>query len=102
MSEEIKNIKLDELVPNSDLRSTSLVPVNLHLVGHLAVNVSVIIGTAELTLEKLFSLKAGDVLELNEHLNSPVTLIVDGAPVAQGNLIAINDNFGVQITELAQ
>ncbi len=101
MSEEINSLSLNELAAQVDKSSTTLAPLNLDLVGHMSVSVSVNIGTADISLNQLFSLKTGELLQLNEHLNSPVTLMVDGMAVARGNLIAVNDCFGVQITEMA-
>ena len=103
MASGINSIELDELVSlSSGKKSENIVPLNLNLVGNLSVEVFVNIGTAEMSLNKLFSLKSGDLLQLNEELNSPVTVIVNNAPIAKGILVAVDDHFGVKITEIAR
>jgi flagellar motor switch protein FliN/FliY len=102
MNQEISAIALEELDNDSEPNPVSLAPVNMGLVGHLPVSVDVSIGTTDMTLEKLFSLKTGETLELNEDLNAPVTVKVDGKTIAYGHLVAVNDHFGVQIIEVAR
>ena len=102
MNQEINEIVLEELLAQSDESPVSLVPLNLGLVGHVSVAVDVNIGTADITLEQLFSLQSGETLQLNEDLNAPVTVMVDGKAVAYGNLVAVNEHFGVQVTEVAR
>lgn len=100
MSKNIENIVLDELTSESDDQAKSLVNRDIDLIGHVNVAVSVNVGNLDLSIEQLFSMKSGDVLSMNEGLNSPVTLFVNDKPVASGNLVAVDDNFGIQITEV--
>lgn len=102
MNQDISAIDLEELTASTEGHSVSLSPLNLDLVGHLSVAVEVCVGTANITLDKLFSLRSGETLELKEELNSPVTVMVDGKAVAYGHLVAVNDHFGVQISEVAK
>ena len=43
----------------------------------------------------------GDVVSMNELLDEPLTLLLNDRPVARGELLAIDDHFGVRILELA-
>lgn len=72
----------------------------LDLVGHVKVALSAQIGTVDLTIEKLFSLKSGDVLSTNESLEAPVRLYLHGREIARGELVAVDDHFGVKILEV--
>ncbi|MFX6483885.1 FliM/FliN family flagellar motor switch protein [Acinetobacter baumannii] len=45
-------------------------------------------------------MKSGEVVRLAQQVNEPVVLRLDGKPVARGNLVAVDDNFGVQLTEI--
>lgn len=102
MTQEVNEISLQELESNSSEKSQSLSPRNIDLVGHMEVQVEVCIGTANISLNRLFSLKADEVLDLNEDINAPVSVIVDGKCIAYGNLVAVDDHFGVQITEVSR
>jgi flagellar motor switch protein FliN len=74
---------------------------DISLIGHVQVALSAQVGTVSLSIEKLFGLKTGDVVSMNEVLEAPVTLLLNGRPVARGELLAVDDHFGVRILELA-
>ena len=81
--------------PKSGLR-----PQDIDLIGHVKVNLRAELGTIDLTIEKLFSLKSGDILAMNESLEAPIDLLLNGQVVARGELLAVDDNFGVRILEV--
>jgi flagellar motor switch protein FliN/FliY len=54
-----------------------------------------------MTVQEMFGLKAGDVVSMNELLEAPLTLMLNGRPVARGELLAVDDHFGIRIVELA-
>jgi flagellar motor switch protein FliN/FliY len=74
---------------------------DMGLVGHVQVNLVAQLGNVELTLDRLFKLRQGDVLEMEQGLDAPVTLLLNGKAVARGELLAVDDQLGVRITELA-
>jgi flagellar motor switch protein FliN/FliY len=74
---------------------------DIALVGHVEVELAAQVGTVSLSIEKLFSLAAGDVLPMNELLDEPVTLLLNGKAVARAELLAIDDQFGLRIIEIA-
>lgn len=79
----------------------ALVAKDMSLVGHVPVMLSARVGSVSLSIEQLFALKKGEVLPMNESLDAPITLLLNGKAVARGELVAVEDNFGVRITELA-
>lgn len=74
---------------------------DIGLIGHVQVALSAQVGTISMSVEKLFALKSGDVVGMNELLEAPLTLLLNGRPVARGELVAVDDHFGVRILELA-
>jgi flagellar motor switch protein FliN/FliY len=74
---------------------------DIGLVGHVPVTLMAQLGSVSMTVEQLFKLRQGDVLAMVEALDAPVTLLLNGKPVARGELLAIDDQLGVRITELA-
>ena len=54
-----------------------------------------------MTIDHLFALREGEVLTMNEDLNAPVTLLLNGKAVARGELVAVDECFGIRITELS-
>lgn len=73
---------------------------DLNLVGHVKVRLTAVLGEAEVSLAELFELKAGRVLTLGQALDEPVTLQLNGKPVATAQLVAVGDHFGVQIVQV--
>lgn len=99
MKKTVDNIELETLV-QKETSGVSLCPRDLSLFGHVNVEVTAKIGHAEISIEKLLAFKSGDVLTLVEKVDAPLTLYINDKPVAVGNLVAVEDNFGVQITEI--
>lgn len=74
---------------------------DISLIGHVQVSLAAQVGTVSLSVERLFALKAGEVISMNELLDAPVTLMLNGRAVARAELLAVDDHFGVRILELA-
>lgn len=74
---------------------------DIGLVGHVPVTLVAQLGTVAMTVEQLFKLRQGDVLSMAEALDAPVTLLLNGKPVARGELLAVDDQLGIRVTELA-
>lgn len=97
-----ENVKHIELPEAQDSQSSEVVlsQRDFELVKSVPVQVDVQLGQSELTMEKLFSLKVGELLKLDKQTDAPIELIVDGNLIAKGNLVAVEGCFGVEITEL--
>lgn len=74
---------------------------DIDLVGHVEVQLAAQVGTVTLSIDRLFALKPGDVVSMNELLEEPLTLLLNGRAVARAELVAIDDYFGVRIIEVA-
>jgi flagellar motor switch protein FliN/FliY len=58
-------------------------------------------GCREMPLGEILDLGPGDVVQLDRHISDPVDLIVGDKIVARGEVVLINGNFGLRITEVA-
>jgi flagellar motor switch protein FliN/FliY len=58
-------------------------------------------GSRELALKDVLALGLGDVLELNRHVNEPVDLVVGDRIVARGEVVIVDGNFALVVTEVA-
>ena len=94
------NAALD-LATTGPTAGAPVVPGDISLIGHVEVALTAQVGTVTLSVERLFGLKAGDTVQMDELLETPLTLMLNGRPVARGELLAIDDHFGVRILELA-
>lgn len=77
-----------------------IVERNLSMLGHVKVRVDLLLGSAEINVQKLFSLSKGDTIELDTDLDAPVSLLLEGKLIARGQLVAAGDCFGLKITEI--
>ncbi|ULU23719.1 FliM/FliN family flagellar motor switch protein [Dyella terrae] len=77
-----------------------LIKRNLSLLGHVNVALDVVVGQANVSVDRLFSLAKGDVVTLDADMDAPVAIRLDGKIVAMGYLVAVGDQFGVKISEI--
>lgn len=100
MDPKIERLELDE-APAVETRGPALSKPDLALVGHVPVSLSVVVGEAQITMERLFALKAGEVIAMAQDVDQPVTVLLNGRAVATGELVAVGDQFGVRIIDVA-
>jgi flagellar motor switch protein FliN/FliY len=70
------------------------------LVEQVRVQLTVTLGEAEITLGRLFALASGEVLTLDRAADAPIDVRLNGKLIARGTLVAVDDRFGVRITEI--
>ena len=95
---KVARLELDE-APKATA-SAAAVARDMSLVGHVPVSLSARLGQAELSVARLLSLCVGEVLTLNESLDEPIVLFLNDKPIARGELVAVDECFGVRITEV--
>jgi flagellar motor switch protein FliN len=57
-------------------------------------------GTRRMVLREVLALSTGSVVELDNKLNSPVDLLLDGRVIARGEVVVIDDKYGFRVTEV--
>ncbi len=67
---------------------------------NIPLDISVEVGSKRITLEELFSLKPSSIIVLDKMLSDPVDIKVNGRKIAEGELVVVNDRFGVKITKI--
>ncbi|MEP6715346.1 MAG: flagellar motor switch protein FliN [Terriglobia bacterium] len=67
----------------------------------VALPVSVSFGRTTLEIREVLKLTTGSIVELNRLMSEPVEVIVNDCVIARGEVVVINGNYGVRITELA-
>ena len=73
---------------------------SLDLVLDVKVQITVQLGSCELPMREVLSLSPGAVLQLRQQAKDPVGLYVNGKLIAYGEVVVVEDNFGIKITEL--
>ncbi|MFC4161865.1 FliM/FliN family flagellar motor switch protein [Chitinimonas lacunae] len=92
-------IDLPEL-PASAGRGDSLLGGNLDVIRNVQIRLTVQVGEVQTTVGDLMALRNDSVLKLDRLVDEPVDVLLDGAVIARGQLVAVGDDFGVRITEL--
>jgi type III secretion system YscQ/HrcQ family protein len=94
--------KKSESKPMSQTHSSSNPPSTAPAASPLDVPVTLTVelGRVNMTLTQLADLKPGDVVELNRHSRAPVELTSNGRLVARGELILIDTDLGVRVTNV--
>ena len=72
----------------------------LDIVLDVKVKVTVQLGSCQLPMRDVLELVPGSVIQLTQHASDPVGLYVNEKLVAYGEVVVVEDNFGIKITEL--
>lgn len=73
---------------------------NLDLVLDVTLNLTVQLGATELSIKQILELTRGSVIELDRIAGEPVDLLANGKLIAKGEVVVIEDNFGLRITSI--
>ncbi|HLI58314.1 MAG TPA: flagellar motor switch protein FliN [Solirubrobacteraceae bacterium] len=74
----------------SDLRRLAAVPIDL----------SVEVGRTRLTVGETLELREGSVITLDRMADEPVDVLVNGTPIARGEVVVIDEQFGLRLTHI--
>jgi len=80
----------------------SLLSIGSPVFGDVRVTVKARLGEMTLTIHELLALQPGSVLKLDLRLDEPVELRLNESVVARGEIVAVDDHFGIRIVELAE
>ncbi|MBL0318911.1 MAG: flagellar motor switch protein FliN [Alphaproteobacteria bacterium] len=73
---------------------------NLEIVYNIPVEVTAVLGRAEMQVNQLLRLGRGSVVELDRKVGETIDLFVNGRQVAKGEVVIIENRVGVTITEV--
>ena len=75
-------------------------PKELSFLSDVTLSVCAELGRTTITIRKLLSLAPGSILELHDTPSAQVHLRANGKAVASGEIITVNDRFGVRVTSI--
>ncbi len=73
---------------------------NLDILLDVKVKITVQLGSSQLPMREVMELQPGSVIQLNQAAKDPVGLYVNDKLIAYGEVVVVEDNFGIKITEL--
>ena len=75
-------------------------PRGIEMLHGVDMEVTVELGRARMTVRDLLALTPGNVLELDRAAGSPADLLVNGRLIARGEVVVVDEDFGLRITEI--
>ena len=75
-------------------------PRELDMIMEIPVTLSVELGQTRLTIRDLLDLAQGSVVELDGLAGEPMSILVNGYLIAQGEVVVVDDKYGIRITEI--
>src|SRR6188508_2761085 len=74
--------------------------VNLEVILDVPVSLSLEVGRTRIPIRNLLQLNQGSVVELERGAGEPLDVFVNGTLIAQGEVVVVNDRFGVRLTDV--
>jgi flagellar motor switch protein FliN len=91
----------DEAEPSlEDFKPTMPGNINPEVLQNIVVNLSIEVGRAQIKIKDLMRLTQGSVVELDRIAGEPLDLLVNNSVVAQGEIVLVNDRYGVRLTRV--
>jgi flagellar motor switch protein FliN/FliY len=87
----------EQLTPSG---ATQAAPANLDLILDIPVNLTVELGRTKIAIKNLLQLAQGSVVELDGLAGEPMDVLVNGCLIAQGEVVVVNDKFGIRLTDI--
>jgi flagellar motor switch protein FliN/FliY len=82
------------------MSATATVPANLEIVLDVPVKLTVELGSCHMSMRDVLQLNVGSVVQLDKVADEPVHLSVNRKLVARGEVVVVENRFGIKITEL--
>ena len=76
------------------------VPQNLDMILDIPVQLTVELGRTKIAIRNLLQLAQGSVVELDGLAGEPMDVLVNGCLIAQGEVVVVNDRFGIRLTDI--
>ncbi len=84
----------------AEKKNSGRADVNLDLVLDVPVEVSLRVGSTDITIRDLVSLVEGSVISLDEVAGEPMNVLVNGTLIASGEIVIVDDMYGVRLIDV--
>lgn len=89
----------DQDISTEDLAESS--QINAEVLQNISVTLTVEVGRAQIKIRDLMRLTQGSVVELDHIAGEPLDLLVNNTIVAQGEVVLVNERYGIRLTRVA-
>jgi flagellar motor switch protein FliN/FliY len=94
----VARAQFGDLGPNAPAGGTG--EVNLNLILDVMVTLSLEVGQVQMPVRELLQLAPGAIVELNRLATEPLDVLVNGVRIARGELVVVDEKFGIRLTEV--
>lgn len=95
--EDFKQVEARKL---SESANPAAGEVKLDVILDIPVTVAMEIGRTQLSIRNLLQLNQGSIVELDRLAGEPMDVLVNGTLVAHGEVVVVNDKFGIRLTDV--
>ena len=94
-----ETIEYEELEAG-DQNGAARLPSDLSRLSEIPMELSVEIGRSHMTVGQTLELRVGSVVALERSSGEPADLLVNGSPIARGEIVVVDERYGLRITEI--
>ena len=94
---EVRPVQLPDFEQVSPATSEQ---ADIGLLMDVDLRMTVELGSTTCTIREVLDIDAGAVIELDQLAGEPVAILVNHKPIARGEVVVIDNNFGVRVTEI--
>jgi len=90
----------EEMPDFSDVAAPRPLSPDLEMILDIPVRLSMEVGNTQISIRDLLQLGQGSVIELDRLAGEPLDVLVNGTLVAHGEVVVVNDKFGIRMTDV--
>lgn len=94
------NVQPAQFTPFSNMTNPSTSKENIDLIMDVPLEVTVELGRTNKSIKEILDFKPGTIIELNKIAGEPIDVLVNGKYVAKGEVVVIEECFGIRVTEI--
>lgn len=99
-STQVDDTTTEQSSPTKDVSQNESGKINSDVLQNIPVTISVEVGRTTLKIRDLMRLTQGSVVELDRIAGEPLDLLVNDTLVAQGEIVLVNERYGVRLTSV--
>ena len=96
MNQNVQSVQF----PNLQMNSMSAEQGNIGLIMDVFMEMTVELGRTRKVIKEILGMGEGTIIELDKLAGEPVDILVNHKPIAKGEVVVIDENFGVRVTEI--
>jgi len=98
--ESDQSLNMDDFSSSSDLSSRNIDMSKMKMILDVPLKITVELGRTKLLVHDLLQLGQGSVIELDKMAGEPMEIYVNDKLVAMGEVVVVNEKFGVRLTDV--